>query len=207
VQFKRCVYYIQADTLGLTSGLHTIGWDAIDDGGNIAGIGSRFFNLITGSALLGPSLIGPSLGKPAEILDVMRLARGDVSVERQRTGYPIEPIVAENGRRTLLAEEIERVQIELPKDEGASRWEGYQVTHNELGLLPMGSTLDGAKGTFYWQPVAGFLGSYDFVFVRRGSDGQQERVPVRVTYRPKTWAPQLAAQSGEEHSEVLASNR
>ena len=37
------VYYINADALGLANGLHTIGWDIIDDQGNIAGIGSRFF--------------------------------------------------------------------------------------------------------------------------------------------------------------------
>src|SRR4030095_8696072 len=36
-------YYIDADALGLANGLHTIGWDVIDDPGDVAGIGSRLF--------------------------------------------------------------------------------------------------------------------------------------------------------------------
>src|SRR5204862_6242518 len=120
---------------------------------------------------------GPKLGRPAELVDGFRLSTDDVVAERQRTGTPTETLASDEGRRTLVAEELERIQVELPKTAGASTWEGYQLTRHTLGLLPMGSTLDSERGTFYWQPVAGYLGHYDFVFVRRGADGQQERVP------------------------------
>lgn len=200
-------YYINATGLGLTSGLHTIGWDVIDNASQVAGIGSRFFNLIvtSGSASLRPA--GPALGGPAQMFDVERLVQGDVVAERQRTGYPTETIPDQGGRRTLVAEEIERLRVELPKAGGASAWDGYLVNRGELVSMPLGATFDGENGTFYWQPVAGYLGNYDFIFVRRGTDGQPERLPLRVTYRPKSGLTLAAGSSPERGGERLALSR
>ena len=41
--------------------------------------------------------------------------------------------------------------------------------------LPVGSSFEAASTTFYWQPAAGFLGSYELVFVRG-----TEQIRVRV---------------------------
>jgi hypothetical protein len=45
----------------------------------------------------------------------------------------------------------------------------------------MGSSLDGQAGIFYWQPAAGFLGSFDLVF---GSNNGAADVHVRVVVGP-----------------------
>jgi hypothetical protein len=39
-------------------------------------------------------------------------------------------------------------------------------------LLPIGSTLDNGRGIFYWQPCAGFLVHYRFVFAEKAAGGQ-----------------------------------
>ncbi len=56
---------------------------------------------------------------------------------------------------------------------------------NELRALPSGSTLDAATGVFKWQPGPGFIGAYDFVFVRTDSAGGKAKMPVRVAIEPK----------------------
>ena len=51
----------------------------------------------------------------------------------------------------------------------------------EVRALPVGSTLDGATGTFMWEPAPGFLGPFDLVFVRsNGGDAVRVRVVVEA---------------------------
>ena len=63
-------------------------------------------------------------------------------------------------------------------------YEGYMVKGSELGALPAGSFLDKRTGEFYWQPGPGFVGSYDFVFVRNGN-GARLRMPLSVDIAPR----------------------
>ena len=56
---------------------------------------------------------------------------------------------------------------------------------SELRPLPSGSAFDAAQGVFTWQPGAGFIGGYDFVFVRTDAAGLQTKIPVRVQIAPK----------------------
>jgi hypothetical protein len=55
----------------------------------------------------------------------------------------------------------------------------------ELRPLPAGAALDGRTGTFTWQPAAGFIGPYDFVFVCGDPAGPVSRHEVRVTLTPR----------------------
>jgi hypothetical protein len=48
------------------------------------------------------------------------------------------------------------------------------------GALPDGASLDEQHGIFRWQPTAGFIGTYRFVFVQRGCDGIDRRIPLSV---------------------------
>ena len=58
---------------------------------------------------------------------------------------------------------------------------GYLVVDGRLRELPIGSSFDPERGAFYWQPGVGYVGDYDFVFIRTLTDGTRERIPVRVT--------------------------
>ena len=62
---------------------------------------------------------------------------------------------------------------------------GYLIVGNELKPLPIGSTLDSDRGIFYWQPGPGFLGPYDFVFIKEGASGFLSRTKLRVIINPK----------------------
>jgi hypothetical protein len=67
----------------------------------------------------------------------------------------------------------------------ASTFEGYLVVGNELRPLPIGSTLDRETGVFYWQPGPGFLGQYDFVFIKQDSGRFSVKSPVTVRILPR----------------------
>jgi hypothetical protein len=62
---------------------------------------------------------------------------------------------------------------------------GYMIEGDELKPLPIGSTLDTERGIFYWQPGPGFIGTYEFVFVKNDTAGRAMKTRLRVDIRPK----------------------
>jgi hypothetical protein len=80
---------------------------------------------------------------------------------------------------TVRGEELDRFELHM-----AAR-AGYMRVGDTLQPLQAGSRLDQETGEFLWQPGAGFLGSYDLVFV--GADGGQPltRRDVRIVINPK----------------------
>jgi hypothetical protein len=92
-----------------------------------------------------------------------------------------------DGRIALKAAELEQIELRLMNQftETGGTFEGYLVVGHELRALPSGSTLDAATGVFKWQPGPGFLGRYDFVFVRTNEAGSRTKIPVRVAIEPK----------------------
>jgi hypothetical protein len=66
-----------------------------------------------------------------------------------------------------------------------AKYSGYLIVNNELHPLPIGSTLDEERGIFYWQPGPGFLGAYDFVFVRESTNGSWKKTYIKVKIVPK----------------------
>jgi len=73
-----------------------------------------------------------------------------------------------NATRVVEIGQEEDVEVRLPMA-GAAGYVGYQMVADERRPLPLGSTLDGPSGTFFWQPAAGFLGTFDLEFASEDS--------------------------------------
>jgi hypothetical protein len=72
-----------------------------------------------------------------------------------------------------------RIEVQLPSASDG-RYLGNHIVDGARRALPLGSSLDGAAGSFYWQPAAGFLGKYDLVFGRTAGEGTMGSATVRV---------------------------
>jgi len=106
---------------------------------------------------------------------------------RMKRGFDLakEPEILRSdhdGVLQIVAREVERIEIDLGK---AKNYFGYLVVGSELRPLPIGSTLDAANGVFSWMPGPGFIGKYDLVFLRTDDFGITERIPVKITIKPK----------------------
>jgi len=175
------------DTTTYTNGVHTIAWSVVDDAGNSDGIGSRFFTIAntSGSAQaeiqshredLRPSLSYESILNMPVNFDPIKFKRG----YKQET----EPEIArtnEYGLAIIQIREVERTEVAL----GNGVVTGYMIVGEELRPLPIGSTLDNHNGLFCWQPGPGFIGEYDFVFIKTDELGMQRRMNVKINIRPK----------------------
>jgi hypothetical protein len=77
--------------------------------------------------------------------------------------------------------------VRIPKKSSAAgeTTSGYLVVGAELRPLPAGSTLDRALGKFSWQPGPGFIGSYNFIFIRSISGRPESKKFVAVAISPK----------------------
>lgn len=152
------------DTTQFANGMHNIGWFVVDDVNNQDGIGSRFFFIENGVA----SLVAnppPPVAIDGPETTAVRLARP----RPQRGAVP----------QVMSAQELERIVIALPD----GHWSGAHVINGELQPLPVGSTLDNASGTFYWQLGPGFLGRHELLFT--SADGAVHGITVNI--EPKTF--------------------
>ena len=186
------------DTTQYSNGLHTIEWLVTDDAGVQAGLGSRVFRIFNaaagatgfvGSGLMvpGPARADartafPGLGALTTSLTMPDRGAGVGVARGAMTETAAEVFPDARGVRLVRLEELERVQIQLPGPTGAYR--AYQVVNQELRTLPVGSSFDTRRGVFYWQPGAGFVGHYDFIFVRAEDTGDAEQVRVRLLIEP-----------------------
>jgi YVTN family beta-propeller protein len=123
------------DTTTLTNGVHTIGWYVEDSCGRAEGIGSRFFSVQNGSTTT---------------MSADRISSARARVVSDRMVVRIRP--------------GERAEVQLPAAVGTT-YTGSQIVNGSRRALPIGSSIDPASNTFYWQPVAGFLGAHDLEFV------------------------------------------
>ena len=153
--------YLDIDTTRLADGLHTIAWVAVDNAGNSDGIGSRYFTVRN---------IGESSGLQAP--DNVTFA---IPQDQPAAGiFNKEPISLQTG-------ELERVEINL-----GFKCRGYLAVGDQLKPLPVGSTLDGERGIFYWLPGPGFMGDYRFEFVGFApASGELIRKSVKIKILPK----------------------
>jgi len=85
------------------------------------------------------------------------------------------------GMRVVTIAQDDRIEIRLPTSEDA-RYSGYLLVNGDRRALPLGSSLDAEAGIFYWQPAAGFLGSFDLMFTVGGA-GTKLRVVVGPSMR------------------------
>jgi len=203
------VGFFTIDTTTLSNGVHTIAWGVSDAAGHNDGIGSRFFtvlNNVSSSLMTTPALVQGSAG-----LDAVTRESAPVGVQ---TGQPVAAVAAipvsetpsytqqgfamnapleivdkaAAGPATITVEELGviRATVGAPvADAGSdSGYEGYFVNGGRLDALPAGSFLDRRTGEFFWHPGAGFVGTYQFVFIRT-TNGMRERIPVTVTIDPR----------------------
>jgi hypothetical protein len=81
---------------------------------------------------------------------------------------------------------MERLELDFSNSaSGFSRVLGYMVSGGQLRPLPIGSTMAGGERKFYWQPGAGFIGEYRFVFIEKEHDMTISRRDIIVKIVPK----------------------
>ena len=185
VNFAQAVYTFDASALG--DGVHTISWTVIDNLGNGAGIGSRYFTVTSagsGTVVASSSMLARS------VADEVLAAPRDRTPIVGRRGYdlfaPYRTYVPDrSGTMTVYGEEIDRFELQLNAPAGGTELTGHLRVGNELRPLPIGSTLDGRTGLFTWQPGVGFIGAYDLVFVRWADGRAVSRQDVRIVLNVK----------------------
>ena len=163
------------DTTLLTNGVHTIAWGVTDNTGGAAGVGSRYFTVSNGSSVVSSQLSASGFQLPASgfQLPAEPAVTGRRGFELDAPYRTFE--AGRDGVVTIDSEEVDRIELQF--DAGT---EGYMRTGAHLGRLPIGARVDPATGVFTWQPGAGFVGAYDFVFVSAGT-----RRDIRIVLHPK----------------------
>ena len=175
------------DSRTLADGVHTIAWAVTDNGRASAGVGSRFFSVWNGSAMvLDPSTTPQLMANASNRIAVDALPLDTSDLMTRRGFDPDAPFADASGQAapvTLVGEELDRFELQL--DRGAGAYAGYLRTATGLAPLPIGSQLDAASNRFSWQPGAGFVGRYRLVFVRHEHGRAVARREVDVAIGPK----------------------
>jgi len=197
--------YLQFDTTRLANGVHTIAWGVSDSAGNAEGIGSRYFTVLNGtssSVIATASAINPfeteqrnaapavgeSVGQPVSALESVPVVEQPAYVQQGfASGAPLEiaDVAVDGGASRVKTQELGLVRIEVGAGVSNDQdgYEGYLVKGSELAALPAGSFLDRRTGEFFWQPGPGFVGTYEFVFVRTGN-GAKTKSSLTVNIAP-----------------------
>ncbi|MCP5053730.1 MAG: hypothetical protein GY940_41575, partial [bacterium] len=183
--------YFYLDTTAYDNGVHTIQWTVKDDAGNSDGIGSRYFT-VNNNQNRAQSQTQSMRNMDIRIHDIPL----DMSSLRVKTGYnpgnpDEEKRYGHNEPAYIEIRELGRVELHLTDETGegeidpGTSFVGYQLAHNGLRLLPVGSYLDRKRGLFYWLAGVAFVGNYHLVFIKTDSFGNQTRKEVIVTIKPK----------------------
>ncbi len=175
--------YFFLDTTAYKNGSHQIYWTARDEADNEAVIGSRFFTIQNKKEARNASVAQAVVTKGE-----MKINPAPVYTRKdfRPAGELEKRSPDENGKIAISLPQLKRLVLELDgvgDDDGSTAsnsYSGYTVVGNELRPLPVGSTLDGRKGMFYWLPGPGFLGEYRLAFVKDG--GHKGKGKKQVTY-------------------------
>jgi hypothetical protein len=171
--------YFDIDTTQFSNGLHTIAWTAVDSAGNSDGIGSRYFTVqnTSGNRKHGAWSMehGGGLQGTADVsTEPVEMVKGYKRNGEAQTIYPDD-----NGMINIEINQLERVEIHLVHPHHSSF-----ITHHSRSL-PIGSTLDMARGIFYWQPGPGFLGRHHLVFIESTQHGKMKRKRIVINITPQ----------------------
>jgi hypothetical protein len=160
------------DSTQLTNGTHTIGWFITDDCNRADGVGSRFFTVQNGAAIPAlTSTLAPAVSAQAA-LDVADSA-DPITVSHGHGNLPAIVAPDSTGLRVIHVGQGERIEVRLPTGYD----EAFQAVNGVRRALPAGASWDASSRTFFWQPAAPFLGSYDLLFPRNDA---QIRVRIVV---------------------------
>ena len=143
---------------------------------------------------------GASVGQPVSALDLVPVVEQTAYVQKGFTAnapMDIVDVEVQGAAARVKTEELGLVRVALgppspPRGFGEASstsgdqdgYEGYLVKGSELAALPAGSFLDRRTGEFFWQPGPGFVGAYDFVFVRTGN-GARTKSSLSVDISPR----------------------
>jgi len=184
------------DTRAYTDGVHTIAWSVQDTGGNVDGIGSRYFT-VQNAVTPAPGAASTAVRKLDGVYQ--DLSAADIHIRRgfDLSGPP-ERMRAEDGIPAIVIRELERVEVflrpEAPAADGnrplyaegglspARRYEGYLVVGAELLPLPIGSSFDSEAGVFAWIPGPGFLGDYRLAIL---DNLTRNRISLTIRIEPR----------------------
>jgi|GEM_PF-1433347 len=187
------------DTTVYENGVHTIQWTATDNAGNTDGIGSRFFtiqNLAGSTAQMVEvrsqrSEVG---NQKTEVIGQRNLSQIPVDFSQPvkfKKGYNpnanlVEVYPDDKGKFNIEIIELEHIEIHLQDNHSSPRfYTGYLLIDGKLNPLPIGSTFDIKRGIFYWQPGAGFLGEYQFIFLYKGLNDEIKKRNFIIKILPK----------------------
>ena len=187
--------YLDFDTTAYANGVHNIAWSVTDDKGASEGIGSRYFSILNSGGTSRSSAAAysqgqnslPLPGEPISNPGILSNIPVDNAYDRPlrlKTGYnentpPLELYPQQDGVNTISIKELARIQVRLP---GYSS--GYMMVQDQVRLLPAGSMMNPETGVFSWQVGAGFLGTYDFVFLGKRENGEIVKTFLRVNISP-----------------------
>ena len=172
------------DTTLLADGVHTIAWGVIDDAGVAEGIGSRYFTVQNGGpAPVPPAGVSRATAAVASLPGLRTEVWSRFGVED--TGWAVRVEAQPDGSRRVFAPQGQRLEIFLDPMLRAAcgTYDGHLVVNEVAGPLPMGASLDPPRGIFRWQPGPEVAGNFAFVFVQRGCDGAERRIPLEVVVR------------------------
>jgi hypothetical protein len=196
--------FFQFDTTTLANGVHTIAWSVTDEAGHAEGIGSRFFTVMNNTAASaltvdrasstlsaaggGPEVLrsattGGRIGAPVSA--IAAIPASEVPVYTRNGFNPsasldiVDPTA--HGVASVSTSQAGRIALTLgsPVASDMDGYEGYLVANGRLAALPTGAFLDRSSGDFFWQPGAGFVGTYQLVFVRT-EQGVARRIALEV---------------------------
>jgi len=184
------VGYFFIDTTEYANGVHTIAWHVEDSAGNSDYIGTRYFTIInvdnTGTALTEPGIqrVGSWTPLPLESTQSLPISFKPVKVIRGCDNNAEAGIAEADSYGIFHIEmrEVERVKVDFGE---TADYTGYLIVGDELRPLPVGSTLNSENGTFVWQPGPGFIGEYNFIFIKKDENGVQRKIKTRIKILPK----------------------
>jgi hypothetical protein len=204
--------YFDFDTTAFENGVHTIQWTAVDNYGNVDGIGSRYFTIQNTGGSAGRRAQSAEQENAVFNLNPSEAPPGYSSPIRVKKGYnqnikPHNRFPNENGNITIEIKELERLQIHLfegtrglaplPNSPGlpTNNRMGFLVVGDQLRTLPIGSTFNPQTGIFCWVPGPGFFGTYRFVFFKEGQNRELFKTFITVNILPKfTGRPTISNQ-------------
>jgi len=135
------------------------------------------------------SAAGSAVGKTVEDVAEVPPDYSAVRVKKAASDDPTPELVFPEwtGEIKVRTREAEQVEVRLASqfDDGAATYEGYVAMNGRMRPLPVGSTLNKSTGVFTWQPGPGFIGRYEFVFLRTSGYGTTTRIPVSVRIAPR----------------------
>jgi hypothetical protein len=165
----------------LSDGVHTIAWGVTDDAGAAVGIGSRYFTVQNGAD---SAIEVRDTARAAATVARLPLLKTDVWARDgvDEGGWATRIETERDGGRTLHVRRGQRLELFLDPTLRAAcgSYDGHLLTGGVASDLPAGASLEPRRGIFRWQLPVETLGTFAFVFVHRGCDAVERRIPVRV---------------------------